>query len=348
MSYDSAFDELLPYLQIDDGNTLWIADESALAAVQVVASRANLNLISNRCDVAAAARVVGHRTEFSDFDFSHWPDRSVQRVVYRISKEKPIVHHVLNHARRLLVPGGELVIAGFKNDGTKTYIEKCKQLFGNGSIQKSGLVYTGFFSGVEDSGYLDFLDDQDYKNLRLIHTPLLDFYSKPGLFGWDRVDAGSAFLLDALPDCLASFSAQPRSLLDLGCGYGFLTLMTRHLPFDRRVATDNNAAALSAIKRNADHYGMAVDVVADDAGKSLDGLFDLVLCNPPFHQGFSVAGDLTDKFLSSACKLLAPQGAALFVVNTFIGIEKKAAERFSQVNVLAHNGSFKLVLLRRR
>jgi 16S rRNA (guanine1207-N2)-methyltransferase len=346
MSYDSALDELLTYLQLDDGNTLWIADENALAAVHVVSSRSNLSLISNRFDVSAAASAAGHHAEFSDFDFSHWADGSVQRIVYRISKEKPIVYHVLNHALKLLAPDGELVVAGFKNEGAKTYIEKCKRLFGNGGVQKSGLVYTGIFSREAASGDLNSLDDQDYESLRLVTTPQLEFYSKPGLFGWDRVDAGSAFLLDSLPDCLASLPAQPQSLLDLGCGYGLLTLMTRHLPFTRRVATDNNAAALSAIKRNADHYGIAVDVVADDAGKSLDGVFDLVLCNPPFHQGFSVAGDLTDKFLLSARRLLAPKGVALFVVNAFIGIEKKAAGHFSHVNVLAHNGSFKLVILR--
>ncbi|HSC75121.1 MAG TPA: methyltransferase [Pseudomonadales bacterium] len=347
MLHDSAFDALLPFLQRDDGNTLWVADESALSAMSVIISRTNLSVISNRFDVAAAAMAAGHLTTFSDFDFSLWTDGSVQRIVYRISKEKPLVHHVLNHARRLLAPDGELIIAGFKSDGTKTYIEKCKQLFGNGSIQKSGLVYRGLFSGVKNSDGANLLDDRDYEHLRMMHTPQLDFYSKPGLFGWDRIDTGSAFLIDSLQSFLASLDIQPQSLLDLGCGYGFLTLMTRDLPCVRRVATDNNAAALSAIKRNADHYDIAVDVVADDAGKSLSGSFELVLCNPPFHQGFSVAGDLTDRFLASACRLLSSQGAALFVVNTFIGIEKKAAEHFPVVKILANNGSFKLVLLQK-
>lgn len=347
MSHDAAFDALLPSLYQHAGKTLWIADENALDIVGAIVPHANLAILSNRFDVVAAARSAGHAVEFSDFDFSHYHAGSAQRIVYRVSKEKPAVHHILNNAFQLLPAGGELLIAGLKADGTKTYIDKCKQLFGNGSIEKSGTAYLGHFYKTADMPCADFLDDQDYNGLRMIHSEELDFYSKPGLFGWNRIDQGSAFLVQAIPDCLAGFPVQPQSVLDLGCGYGYLTLMTRHLPVSRRVATDNNAAALLAMKKNAAHYGIDVDVVAADAGNSLDGFFDLILCNPPFHQGFSVTGDLTDKFLLSTRRLLSPKGAALFVVNAFIGLEKKAAGHFSSVTLLANNRSFKLFLLRR-
>ena len=347
MSHDPAFEVLLPFLQQHDGKTLWVADENALSAVGAVTPYSDLVVISNRFDVATVAKQSGHIAEFSDFDFSLHADGSVQRIIYRISKEKPVVNHVLNNAYRMLTVGGELLIAGLKTDGAKTYIDKCRELFGNGNIKKSGQAYLGSFYKASNAPCGNLMDDQDYDSLRIVHTPLLSFYSKPGLFGWDRVDQGSAFLLEALPDVLAGFAVPPKSLLDIGCGYGYLTLMTRHLPLLQRVATDNNAAALLAVKSNADYYGINVDIVADDAGKSLNGFFDLILCNPPFHQGFSVAGDLTEKFLRNARRLLSSQGAALFVVNTFIGIEKKATQHFSSVKVLANNGSFKLIFLRR-
>lgn len=346
MSHDVGFDVLLPFLQQLAGKTLWIADENAQDIVGAILPCANLDILSNRFDIAAAASSAGHAVQFSDFDFSHYQPGSAQRIVYRVSKEKPVVNHVLNHAFQLLATGGELLIAGLKAEGTKTYIDKCKQLFGNGSMEKSNSAYIGHFYKTADIPCADFLDDQDYSSLRMIHTQTLDFFSKPGLFGWNRIDRGSEFLVQALPDCLARFTVQPQSLLDLGCGYGYLTLMTRDLPLSRRVATDNNAAAVLAIKKNAGHYGIDVDIVAADAGSSLNGLFDLVLCNPPFHQGFSVAGDLTDKFLQSAQRLLSTKGAALFVVNSFIGIEKKAARHFSSVTLLGNNGSFKLLMLR--
>ena len=86
-------------------------------------------------------------------------------------------------------------------------------------------------------------------------------------------------------------------------------------------------------------------MVAADAGDLVQGSFDLLLCNPPFHQGFTVDGTLGNKFLNSANRLLATGGQALFVVNSFIPLEQGAKQYFRRVEVLANNGSFKLVAM---
>jgi 16S rRNA (guanine1207-N2)-methyltransferase len=343
---DPAFPLLLMPLQDVAGRTLWVADENALEAVVAIPPRAGLQLLTNRCDVADAARLHGHDVAFSDFDFSCFPAGAFNRLVFRISKEKPVVHHVLNHAPSLLAGEGALYLAGLKNEGTKTFIDKCRQHFGNGVAEKHGVAYRGVFVRHPGCAEMPWLDDKDYEQLRLVHTAALDFYSKPGIYGWDRVDRGSAFLLQQLPACLAQLPAAPQSFLDLGCGYGYLTMVTRHLPCVRRVATDNNAAALQAMERNAAHCGLAVEVLASDAGSSVTGPFDLVLCNPPFHQGFAVDGALTSKFLAQAHRLLAHQGAALFVVNAFLPLEQKARTRFSRIDMLANDRAFKVVMLR--
>ncbi len=343
---DPAFQTLLPPLQDVVGQTLWVADENALEAVVAIPPRTGLQLLTNRCDVADAAHVRGHDVAFSDFDFSRFPAGAFNRLVFRISKEKPVVHHVLNHAPGLLAGEGELYLTGLKDEGARTFIDKCRQHFGNGVAEKHGVAYRGVFVRHAGSAAMPWLDDKEYAQLRLVHTAELDFYSKPGVYGWDRVDRGSAFLRQQLPACLAQMPAAPQSMLDLGCGYGYLTLMTRDLPCDRRVATDNNAAALLAMAQNAVHYGLAVEVIASDAGSSLAGQFDLVLCNPPFHQGFAVDGSLTDKFLAQAHRLLAPRGAALFVVNAFLSLEQKARALFSRIDLLANDRAFKVIMLR--
>lgn len=343
---DAAFETLLPLLQNPAGRTLWVADENALATVKAVAPRPDLFLLSNRFDVNESALRAGHQVRFSDFDFSGYADGSFDRLVFRIAKEKPVNHHVFNQAFRVLAAGGELHIAGLKNEGIKTFNDKLGNLFGNKQSSKQGAGYRGDFNKNLAPASAKFFDDQDYARLRLIENAAINFYSKPGLFGWDKVDQGSAFLIAHLPDFLSRFSSLPMSMLDLGCGYGYLTLMTREMPFSRRVATDNNAAALLAMQCNAAHYRMQLDVVAADAGDALQETFDMVLCNPPFHQGFSVDSDLTEKFLRNTRRLLSVRGAALMVVNAFIGVERIASQHFAQVQTLASNGSYKLVLLR--
>ena len=110
-------------------------------------------------------------------------------------------------------------------------------------------------------------------------------------------------------------------------------------------ATDNNAAALLAAAENLKAVTADYKVIAADAGNNIVERFDAVWCNPPFHQGFSVDGDMSDKFLRATKRLLSSSGRALFVVNTFIPLERSAKKHFRSVEVLANNGSFKLIAL---
>ena len=138
----------------------------------------------------------------------------------------------------------------------------------------------------------------------------------------------------------------PASCLDLGCGYGYLTIAAaKSFPIKRWLLTDNNCAALAVAAENLTINGLAGEVIAADAGSGIKEPVDLLLCNPPFHQGFSIDGDLTDKFLASASRLLSPKGVALFVVNQFIPLERKAERLFREVKTLADNGSFKIIQL---
>ncbi len=334
-------------MQENAAKALWCSDENALASLPAAEQWPHKPLLmTNRWDVAQQAERLGFNSRFSDFDFSELSDASLSHVFYRISKEKPVTHYIINQAHRLLMPGGKLFLCGQKNEGIKTYIDKAGKLFGcTASAQKNGTVYSAVLDNMLPQNDQR-LDDSVYPQLRPINSPQgITIHSKPGLFGWNKIDQGSEFLIQALPALLDQLPQPPKRLLDLGCGYGYLTLMTANLPLEQRVLTDNNAAALHTARRNCELNQIAAEIIAADAGDQIQQTFDLILCNPPFHQGFSVDSDLTDKFILSAKRLLAKHGIALFVVNQFIPLERKAREHFRQVNVLAHNSSFKLVTL---
>lgn len=345
---DPALAWLLSQIQARAGErSLWCLDENDPAALKSAGSfntPDDFQVISNRVDLAQTAQASNLKSEFSDFDFGAYPDQNLNRVFYRVSKEKPVVHHIINEAARILAPGGQLFLCGQKNEGAKTYIEKAAQRMGiRQKAQKEGSVYTAILERARDLGPA--LDDSDYATPRLIvETEGLTFYSKPGLFGWQKVDKGSEFLWDQTRAVLAERS--PKSLLDLGCGYGYLGLMTREQPIERRVMTDNNAAAVAMARYNAELNGIEATVIADDCARSIDETFDVILCNPPFHQGFSVSSELTHQFLQQARAHLAPGGVALFVVNSFIPLGKVAATCFGQVECLKDNGSFSVFALR--
>src|SRR5699024_3205426 len=79
-------------------------------------------------------------------------------------------------------------------------------------------------------------------------APDLTLYTAPGIFGWDKVDEGSRLLATTLAEHGRQlWPRPPQRVLDLGCGYGYLTVMAgRHWPGVELVATDSHAGAVQA------------------------------------------------------------------------------------------------------
>ena len=348
---DPSVELLVQQLGDIHGNCLIVADENwASANWSNVAhsGKSTRQLISNRFEIARAAEQAGVPTLFNDFDLLAQPAASLDAILFRVSKERAVSHHIINRASTLLKPGGLLLLSGEKTDGVKTYTRHACKLFGdNCQPQKQGNYYLARITKHSDDQPA--LDDRDYPNLRPIKCPDdLPLQSKPGIFGWNKIDQGSAFLIQHLPNFLQRYQQPPQSLLDLGCGYGYLSCAAAQQGFTEITATDNNAAALRACRANFDALQINGTVIAGDAGSEITGRFGAIVCNPPFHQGFNIDSELTQKFLRAAMRLLAPTGRALFVVNNFIALEKKARDYFPQVEEVARSGSFKLIMVSHR
>jgi len=347
---DQSVELLVQQLSGIHGKCLIVADENwATTSWHSVAhaGSASRTLFSNRYEIAQSAEQAGIETVFNDFDFSALAAGSFDSILFRVSKERPVSHHIINQASALLKAEGQLLLSGEKNDGVKTYTDHACKLFGDKcKPQKQGNYYLACITKYAVSNKL--LDDKDYLNLRAIKsTENLPLQSKPGIFGWNKIDQGSAFLIEHLSGFLQSYPEgnAPRSLLDLGCGYGYLSCAASLYGFQQITATDNNAAALRACEANFESLKINGKIIAGDAGSQINEKFDAIICNPPFHQGFNIDSALTEKFLNASKRLLAPKGKALFVVNNFIALEKKAKDYFSNVEEVGRSGSFKLIMV---
>lgn len=347
---DSSFQLIAHALCSPAGPTLLLADENLLGQIETIPQSEQLRVISNRYDIHQSALQHGLNSGFSDFDFTAIESNSLHTVVYRISKERPVVHHIINQAWRCLQLGGQLLLSGEKSEGIKGFIDKSGKLLGDKqAAQKHGNSYCATIKKNTAFSINDQLDCKNYSTIRSVLTlnqpPEQQIFSKPGVYGWNKLDKGSQLLMD----CAEHFCREhgyPSSILDLGCGYGYLSLRTQAWPCQQRTATDNNAAALACARYNFDQINLSVEVVADDCGKSLSNQFEGILCNPPFHQGFDTSSDLTHKFLQQATRLLSPTGFALFVVNAFIPIENLGKDYFAEARIINSTPQFKVVCFR--
>lgn len=342
---EPALEYLCRSLEQQKGKVLLIADEHLdCNAIFALKSLKNLTLLSNRYDVKLAADENNILCYFNDMDLSE-PSETFDVIAYRISKEKAIVHHVINQAPRHLNPGGQLILSGYKNEGMKTYISKtehyldCKAQISKGERQLKTASFLPQSIG-------DTLDDKNYDEMiSIAQHHDTEVLSKPGQFGWNKLDQGSIHLIEIFQQHISTSSEPPKTLLDLGCGYGFLSIYAWSLGLQNITATDNNAAAIASSSANFQLHGIQGQVIPDDCAASIEERFDVLLCNPPFHKGFDTEKALTERFIKSAQQHLKKSGVAFFVTNQFISIEQSAATYFKGIETVFKDKSFKVVKL---
>lgn len=167
-----------------------------------------------------------------------------------------------------------------------------------------------------------------------------------GVFGAKRPDLGGLTLAEA---AIGALNVPPADLrvLDLGCGNGLvLALVGKYLQATNAanwqlLATDIHADAVESARLNLEFLGDRALVQWDNAAAKVpDQSQDLVLLNPPFHQGNSVDSTLVEPLLSAAQRVLKAGGKLLFVHNSHLRYRHLLEARFAQVRQISRNSKF--------
>jgi len=137
-----------------------------------------------------------------------------------------------------------------------------------------------------------------------------------GVFSPGGVDKGTAVLLNEVP-------APPPSgnLLDLGCGWGPITIsLALEAPHATVWAVDVNERALDLVRRNAERLGLGNVRAAlpDDVPAALE--FDACWSNPPIRVGKQALHELLTRWLPR----LADGAEAWLVVQKNLGSDSLA------------------------
>ena len=163
------------------------------------------------------------------------------------------------------------------------------------------------------------------------------FVTRPGVFSAEKIDKGSEALVAALPQDLKGH------VTDLGAGWGYLSRALLERPDVTGLdLVEADHVALDCARRNVPDP--RARFFWDDATTfEPRALSDVVVMNPPFHQGRAGLPELGRAFIRSAARILKPTGRLIMVANRHLPYEQELASCFGQVEDLGGTPGFKLL-----
>ncbi|MGY0504839.1 class I SAM-dependent methyltransferase [Luteimonas sp. e5] len=241
-------------------------------------------------------------------------------------------------------PGGVVLASVANEEGAKAHEGDLRRLVGGleGTLSK---FHCRVFWARRDEARIDHDLLAQWREADAVR-PILDgrFHSRPGVFAWNRVDAGSALLAEALPGDLAGRAA------DLGGGWGWLSaaLLAKNPRITALDLYEADHRALQLAARNLAPFAqrVALDLHWHDveAGLPHTARCDVVVCNPPFHDpGKAARPGIGQRFIEVAADALQAQGELWLVANARLPYEATLQARFAQTRTVLAARGFKVL-----
>ena len=259
---------------------------------------------------------------------------------------------ILARAVRATREGGEIALAASNDEGARSHEGDMRRLLGG--VRSHSKLKSRVVLARRDAATLDGTLLAEWLALdepRCMRGPHGAFWTRPGLFAWDRVDAASALLAEYLPDTLSG------RIADLGAGWGFLSMqLARRCPgltalelLEADATADlGQGEELEPARRNlqmalASRPEVHANVHWHDVTGGLPQRVDAIVSNPPFHMGRADLPALGRAFIARAAEALEAEGQFWLVANRHLPYEATLSAAFAQVQTCAQRDGFKVI-----
>ncbi|MEG0794366.1 MAG: methyltransferase [Bacilli bacterium] len=169
------------------------------------------------------------------------------------------------------------------------------------------------------------------------------FQSDNGVFSKDKVDYGSRFLVETF---IKNKKSSITSLLDVGCGYGYIGVVLGSILNISVDMVDVNKRAVHLAELNVKNNKVNASVYESDIYSNVLKKFDIVITNPPIRAGKKVVLG----FLVDAIDKLNPDGELWFVMRKDQGVKSinKVLENTYNLEIIEKSKGFYVIKAKKR
>ena len=257
-------------------------------------------------------------------------------VLIRIPKNMSFFEDLLCHLSAHLHSASQVICGYMVKHQAKTAFDHLNRLIGTTRTslaqKKARLIFAGFERAPSKSPYPIQLPIESFDR---------PFLNPSNLFSREKLDIGTRFFLEQLPQ------GDYRRILDLGCANGIIGIAAKKLnPAAALIFSDESAMAVQSAQTNYEAYfpGEQAKYVWTNCYENQEAAsLDLVLCNPPFHQGNTLGDHIAWQMFNDAHHALRPGGLIRVIGNSHLRYERTLEKIFGNHRVVARNPKFTIV-----
>lgn len=267
---------------------------------------------------------------------------NVQVVFYKPAQNaaKGQVFEWIDEGFGVLELGGAFYLAGQRNRGVRSYAKYLTAVFGNGSrIGRVGRVELYSAKKERPDPLQAPVDTRISFALCGLPQGRYVVETRAGVFSRDGLDPGTELLI-------ACMAVRPTDrVLDWGCGWGALGMVAARLASrGRATLVDSSIRAIACAENNLTRNRIrnAVARVQDACVYAKNEKYDLIVSNPPLHDGNAAAHPL----IEGAYRALRPGGRLMLVVMRVEPYLKHIRKVFGQGEIAVQKDGYAVLIAR--